>query len=226
MMVVDRNPSASTRCRVLIERWMYNVNYVLRNRYPEIQRHEEDDSLDYTSWWRPGCHTHLTIGEFVGQGRVLRYSGIANGMLELTASWTAYGIDSDYTEIESHYRSKVVGFRKNRLIVRPTTWWFIWIAAQFGVSVSASMAFMVSFNTPTVGLGCRSFLDMLWWIFSSISWISLAIFQEPPRITRYITGFFNFCSVVVLNFIMFFQVSIFCVLPTQKGMSLISVLNR
>ncbi|KAK4984754.1 hypothetical protein LTR66_008388 [Elasticomyces elasticus] len=200
MMIVDRNPSASTRAGVLIERWLYDVNHVLRSRHAGMQC---ADGMTYATRWRPGLgQLDLVIGSFVGQGRRLRYCGIANAILEITENVKFHEDD----DILKQYHSRVVNLR-GILVRRPLSWWTIWLAAEFMVSMAAWMAFMVSFRTPTVGLGCRSLMAMLWWIFSTLPWILQAFLQEPPRWTLWITIPLNTMSVIFLFMVMLFQVT-------------------
>ena len=68
------------------------------------------------------------------------------------------------------------------------------------------MAFIVSFNTPTIGLGCRSLLYMIWFLLISISWVVLLFWQEPYRWLQKLMLVPNLLSVVFLFLIMVFQV--------------------
>lgn len=131
-------------------------------------------------------------------------------MLEKTKSWRHILLANDpfpdSSDIARKYTNEVIGMRKF-LVTRPWSWWIIWLAAQYMVSISAWMAFMVSFNTPTIGLGCRSFVAFLWWMLSSVSWILQAIFQEPPPWTRRVSIPFNAASTIALFIIMMLQVT-------------------
>lgn len=190
---------------------MYNVNYVLRTRrHSSIDRDDKDKVIHPTTWWNTSADPDLLIGEFVGQGRRLRYCGIANAMLTVTKPWKHTPLPADpfpdSSVIKSNYTHAVSGFREV-LVKRPLSWWIIWLAAEYMVSISAWMAFTVSFNTPTVGLGCRSFVCLLWWILSSVSWVLQAIEQEPPPWTRRISIPVNTASTFLLILIMILQVT-------------------
>lgn len=193
---------------MLIERWLYNVNYI----YCEHHRQGSDSAphgardLRYTDWWKPSIQSDaldLCIGDFVGQGRRLRYCGIANAILSRTAEWSY-----EEEQLGTQYDKALSDFKKKALERRPPSWWAIWISAQLIVSTSAFMGFMVSFNTPTIGLGCRSFMILLWWILSSVSWIVQFFYQEPPRYTLVVTIPFNSFSATLLFIIMLFQVRV------------------
>ena len=85
---------------------------------------------------------------------------------------------------------------------RPTSWWICWACGGIFVSASVFMAIMVSFNTPTIGLGCRSLTWLMFWLLSSISWFCQALFQEPPRFVRYVSISFNTVAFFMLLVIM------------------------
>lgn len=167
--VVDRNPTSDTRCRVLIERWMFNIDVLFEHgveawvpwRAPD-GTHDGDDTDDFE------------IGDFMGQGRTLRYCGVTDTVLDKIANRGKAPINllafADMADFQRFQKS---------LTTRPTGWYVIWIISQFVVSTSFGMAFMVSFNTPTVGLGCRSLMYVIWYALTLPSWILLGIQQEP-----------------------------------------------
>lgn len=168
--VVDRNPTSDTRCRVLIERWMFNVDLLFEQgvrgwepwRAPDGGSHNGDDTGDFE------------IGDFMGQGRTLRYCGVTDTVLDKIANRGRAPINLlAFVDKQDFLR-----FQKS-LTTRPTGWYVVWIISQFVVSTSFGMAFMVSFNTPTVGLGCRSLMYVIWYALTLPSWILLGIQQEP-----------------------------------------------
>lgn len=199
--VVDRNPTSATRCSDLIERWLFNVdrlfgqqpqplpNHWRGRRTGDPQRIDADDVEDFH------------IGEFLGQGRRLRYCGVADTVLSRISNPKRAVLDlpdlqSDPAEHDT--------FRRN-LVTRPWGWVGTWLAAQAIVSIGFTMAFMVSFNTPTVGLGCRSLAYLVWWVCTPPSWVVLGIWQEPGRRIRGAMFAPNFLAVAALLAIMMLQ---------------------
>jgi hypothetical protein len=70
--------------KVLIERWVYNVESILDHKQAL-----ENSSSDPTSeqppsigWWKPRAELELVVGDFVGNGRRLRHCGVTNTVLE------------------------------------------------------------------------------------------------------------------------------------------------
>lgn len=191
MSSVDRNPVAATRCQVLIERWLYNVHNIL------VTPGHIDAYM-----WRPGEVTPHIIGEFVGQGRRLRYCGVTRTMLLFEKlqqpAENLYFVQGKPDNVDM--------FRRE-IVKRSKSWWVIWLISQVIVTLNVGMAFMVSFQTPTVGLGCRSLLYLIFYLFSILSWITLGFWQEPPRMLQITLLIFNGCAAVLLVLIMGFQVT-------------------
>ncbi|KAH8590103.1 hypothetical protein B0O99DRAFT_314474 [Bisporella sp. PMI_857] len=206
--VTDRNPTASTRCMVLINRWLYNNEQILDcagNGEPK--------------WWHPpnkkkglaGSKLDLHIDDFIGQGRRLRYSGVASALLDI-AEHQPY-IDEDGPQhlapterFSIYHREKCKLFRKT-LTRRPVSWWVICFISHVFVSQQVFLAFVIAFNTPTVGLGCRSFLFLSWFLISLITSSVQVIYQEPPAWTRNLTITTNALNTVLLLAIMMLQVT-------------------
>jgi len=92
------------------------------------------------------------------------------------------------------------------LVKRPKSWWVCWMSGGVIVGISLSMAIMISFTTPTVGIGCRTLLWLVFWLLSSVSWIIQAIFQEPPKEIRWVSITINTFSFLSLLIIMLLQV--------------------
>ena len=189
MAIIDRNPVAAERCQILIERWLFNVDAILE--------HTDPDTIPQL--WRVGdTQSKFSIGPFVGQGRRLRYCGVASAVL-------------DKIENPKVPHLLLSGLQSNpdferALKKRPWSWWITWITGQLIVTIGYSMAFMVSFNTPTVGFGCRSLLYTIWYAFSSISWLILGFQQEPPLWLRRFSWLPNTLASFALLTIMILQV--------------------
>ncbi|KIW74647.1 hypothetical protein Z517_11417 [Fonsecaea pedrosoi CBS 271.37] len=238
MAIIDRNPTNSSRCQELIERWLYNVEQVveaqrrqglirdaanaatqppqaegsgaaqppLPGQNGEAQHGEaqqEAEANELVLWSRalelrqPGVRRRYGIGHFVGQGRYLRYCGVANAAL---MQYEHAGDDLDSLNLDDP-----AGFEAE-LTKRPYSWFIIWVCSEVIVGVSFGMAFMVSFNTPTIGLGCRSGLYSIWYILSSLSWLVLLAIQEPWRWLQLLMLLPNLLAVLSLFVITLSQV--------------------
>ncbi|KIW88941.1 uncharacterized protein Z519_10425 [Cladophialophora bantiana CBS 173.52] len=233
MAIVDRNPTNSRRCQELIERWLFNIDQVveaqkrkerIRNaahtytqppqgehasgteaaqpeQGEEVQRGPEDTHL--ILWSKalerkhPGLRRAYGIGRFVGQGRYLRYCGVANAAL---MQYERTGGDLDKLNLDDP-----TGF-ETQLTRRPYSWYITWAFSEMIVAISFGMAFIVSFNTPTIGLGCRSGLYLIWYLMTSLSWLMLLVIQEPWRWLQKLLLLPNFLAVVLLFLLTLFQV--------------------
>lgn len=240
--IIDRNPVSVTRCGVLLERWLYNINALFGGIPPtpqssttDTQRMTDSNTGTRTSLaprshsptptpagthpllqvqgprvpteqWRPDEGTGVPklkpfdIGEYVGQGRRLRYCAITDTILEQIKT-------TDIASIACPKPSAALEF-KAKLTSRPKGWsgWYAtWVLSYFIVTTAVFCAFTISFRTPTIGLGCRSFAYLIWWTFGSISWIILGARQEPESWLRRLSNVANFLSALVLFTTMLIQ---------------------
>ena len=191
--IVDRNPISATRCKVLIERWLYNIDGLfamdLRSPQPRLPRHE----------WARGEQTDtFSVGGFVGQGRRMRYCAVTDTVLDMIGNKTS-------TEMPLPGPDQATILQTN-LPKRSPAWYGVWVLSGLIVTLAFGMAFLVSYKTPTVGLGCRSLAYMVWYLTSSISWVLLFFCQEPHRVVRYISQVANALAAVFLWAIMLLQV--------------------
>ena len=197
--VTDRNPTASTRCRVLINRWLYNNEAI----YTCLPNSEPD-------WWHPpskkwhvqGSNIDLTVNDFIGQGRRLRYCGVTSALLEI--------VENDpYTAVSGlsfpNYHDKVSQRFQHTLTKRPISWWVICGVMHFFVTQQIFLAFVIAFNTPTIGLGCRSILYLLYFFLGGVTSTVQILYQEPPPWTRHITIPINALNTLLLFTIMLLQ---------------------
>jgi hypothetical protein len=166
-------------------------------------------------WWSPERDENgqeltpieLKINEFVGQGRRMRHCGVTNTVLEhLHAKGATQWFYNDkiarYTEFADKFDKDITK--------RPFSWWVCWACGGAFVSISVFMAMMVSYNTPTIGLGCRSLTWIMFWLLSSVSWVFQAWKQEPPKWMRWLSVAVNSLSLTLLLSIMFLQASLAC----------------
>lgn len=197
--VTDRNPTASVRCRVLIDRWIYN-NEAIYTCPPGTE----------PVWWRPPSKKHhiqgsvmdLTVDEFIGQGRRLRYCGVTSALLEIVEKEPYIPVEG-FTFADYHLK-KSARFQRT-LTKRPTSWWVICFAVHVFVSQQIFLAFVIAFNTPTIGLGCRSTLYLLYFLIGCITSSVQIIYQEPPPWTRRLTIPANTLNTLLLLSIMMLQ---------------------
>jgi hypothetical protein len=92
---------------------------------------------------------------------------------------------------------------------RPASWRVLSLVSLGLVWLEICMAFMVSYNTPTVGFGCRTGSYIVYGAVSTLSWIahSLPGFKHPGLFKRAICHILNLIAVLVFFFILFAQVS-------------------
>lgn len=166
-----------------MERWLHKVHHILDNvKSKNDSRHPGDatpssepttqisSAPPSSSWWTPKSDTTLRIGDFIGQGRRLGYSGLTSTILTHAADWDSSG-QSSLLPLSSNWSHKTNHKLERKR--RPLSWYLIAIAAQALTTTSAATAFTIAFQTPTIGLGCRSFVALLWYLLSSISWTLL-----------------------------------------------------
>jgi hypothetical protein len=170
------------------------------------------------AWWRPEDKKplELVINEFVGQGRRLRHCGVTNTVLEhlqnpppSITKRTPQWLYDDRVDLYTQFAQKF----EDHIIKRPRSWWVCWACGGTFVSIGVFMAMAVSFNTPTIGLGCRSLLWLVFWLVSSLSWLAQAAQQEPHPYLRRLSIFVNTLSFLLLLAIMFLQVGVHPLLP-------------
>lgn len=180
--------------------------------YELATKADEEDAPQEICWWSPErdekgkdiTPIELEINEFVGQGRRMRHCGVTNTVLEHlhirgAKQWFYNDKLARYTDFAGNF--------ENDIIKRPFSWWVCWACGGTFVSISIWMAMMVSFNTPTIGLGCRSLSWLMFWLLSSVSWVFQAWKQEPPKWMRWLSVAVNSLSFILLLTIMFLQVS-------------------
>jgi len=190
--IIDRNPITATRCKVLIERWLYNCDKLL---------HDNDKR------WTEGDHNFI-VGDFIGQGRYPGYRGVGITVLHWMEDnrITPNGVDMGPDHrMDDNKHNKFM----RQCISRPWAWVRRWLVGLFIQSVGVGMAFLVSFNTPIVGLGCRTFLYLLYYLFSLGPWLLEAFLRDQSRyrsVPLYVNRFCSTAAALLLPLIMFFQV--------------------
>lgn len=200
--IIDRNPVSTTRCKVLIERWLFNIDVLFcRTTYPGYpinrnrpiqwrKRKTKEDTDDFSDF---------SIGEFVGQGRRLRYCAVADTVLDMRQ-------DREKNSVRDLPNATDAEEFRLSLTIRPIGWYVVWSFSQLLVGLAYATAFIVSFETPTKGLGCRSFAYTLWYGISVASWLFILFCQEPPFALRFVSWFSNAAATLALFTIMGLQV--------------------
>ena len=169
--VVDRNAISSTRCKVLMERWL-DISYSLyqQEKMQELVNANSSPTNRVTlPIWGSGP-TIVELGEYLGQGRIPSYTGLTFAVVKATQDYRkgAQGISAiDNTDDLVQIAKDV----NSRLPVRPLVYYICSIASCVVVYLGVFMALLVSFNTPTVGLGCRS---LVYLIFAVLSFVPVA----------------------------------------------------
>jgi hypothetical protein len=171
-----------------MSRWLYNVNAVKTHFHGPQNSDIPPDSEGISGqqdihWW--GANTlnrnetnkleegsSFRVGEFVGQGRRIQYCGSVSAILE-KAGQHNFGHDMNF------YNSCATNVIERLRGPRPFHWYTTSAVAFFLVWSQVLMAFMIAYNTPTVGLGCWSGGYLLYGILSSVSWV-LHLFSKSP----------------------------------------------
>ncbi|KAK0704643.1 hypothetical protein B0H67DRAFT_497363 [Lasiosphaeris hirsuta] len=228
--LVDRNPVSAVRNRVLMERWLWNIEAVrlwetaagvevVQGDGTTVVERPGEDKID---WWDPAKQHRredseregfrrgpsdisvvscLELGEFVGQGRKMGYYGLTADLLDSVYRADGRRLNS-IADIAKSTNSRLESSFK-----RPASWWFIAVASITTVWLEILMAFLVSYQTPTVGLSCRSGSYLAYGVLASVSWIISCVHKSPGFWTRAVCYFFNALAVLVLLTIIFAQFS-------------------
>jgi len=145
---------------------------------------------------------------FVGQGRHVGYQGLAHSVVASISSSRQNDPDQlaqIATQTKIHLYSKP-----------PPAWVLSSIGALALVWWEIGMALMISYNIPTVGIGCRSGSFILYGILSTLPWFAHLFECVGPqgrtgrRVSRainWVASVFLAFSVPCLIFIMFAAVS-------------------
>ncbi|KAF2998563.1 hypothetical protein E8E13_005687 [Curvularia kusanoi] len=166
--IVDRNPIASEAIRKKLNTLVDHVRHALRD-----QQHRDDfinsfrDQPNFDELKREVAHlADLSVGEdmknffqeFAGQARVRWHYGAAHPILSDIENCYIASKGRNWLANEAEARASLVTGRSNE---EGLVWFDVrefWQIASAVMIVSGSCggAFILSFFTPTVGLGCRS----------------------------------------------------------------------
>jgi hypothetical protein len=215
-------------CRKLISRWMWNVNAVVewtarqdgRDDHPDWwqqskedaykrspgQQSEEDTSIESTGQTQDRAQLPCFdryISEFVGQGRQIGYNGLAYAVLG-----SVYDTPNDNRRVQQ--LDVIVKQTLKRLNGRrPGSWWVLSLISLAIVWLEIGMAFMISYNVPTVGIGCRSMSYLIYGGLSTLPWIIqlLPWFKHPGAKRKAACYLICLLSTLCLIFVTFAAVS-------------------
>ncbi|KAM7217637.1 hypothetical protein V8F06_007021 [Rhypophila decipiens] len=197
--ILDRNPNSADRTRDFCHRWLWNVRAVREwERGMEKDPRREDLAEPY--WWTKarekewyatrrqeqlGCDArrqcHHELGTFIGQGRKMGYYNLALSVVDAVrkskgkdseselASWAS---DQEANAAAGYYSTLVDKTRDNLNTRPPLAWRLLALAALAMVWWELGMALMISYNIPTVGIGCRSGSYLVYGGLSTVPWLA------------------------------------------------------
>jgi hypothetical protein len=143
------------------------------------------------------------ISNFAGQGRQMGYNGLAYAVLV-----SVYDTPNDNRRVQ---RLDVIVDRTFKRLKgrRPASWWALSLISLALVWLEIGMAFMISYNVPTVGIGCRSMSYIIYGGLSTLPWIIhlLPGFKHPGVKRRAACYLICLLSTLCLIFITFAAVS-------------------
>ncbi|KAJ4314006.1 hypothetical protein N0V84_009113 [Fusarium piperis] len=185
--IIDRNPVSADRSAALMSRWLFNVDAVLNS----AQAAGADlNNMQTPLWWsrsRPAADLEVfQIQEFIGQGRKIKYCGLADAVIRERKF--PLGDDLDQYELCAQ------AVMRHLDGIRPTQWWVTAVASLFLVVFEVMMAFLIAFCTPTFGLGCWSGGLLLYGVLSTVTWVIHLFFKAPGKLVQFICSCFNLIS--------------------------------
>jgi hypothetical protein len=87
------------------------------------------------------------------------------------------------------------------------SWYIVTALSVLLVWIAIMSAFVVSFNSPTVGLGCRTLMYLLFGAFSSVSWL-IQFWREPDWWAHLVSYVCNGLAILAMTVVVIFQVTI------------------
>jgi len=171
-----------------MQRWLYNVRAVMFHR---------DGATTSIQWWgrhskeppppppAPIAITNITLGRFIGQGRTTQYAGLSHAVMAEIPITGHPDYPKHYAEFAQRVHDRL-GRRG-----RPLSWFVTALLSEVVVITEVMLAFMLSFNTPSVGLGCWSASFGVYAILSSLCWVLVMCFRMPGRVVTGLCYAFN-----------------------------------
>lgn len=197
--ILDRNPNSADRTRKFIHRWLWNIRAVQvweQDRDRDLALNSDNAAQQVPYWWserreqlataaqqeedrEPGhrCtpRDSCELSAFVGQGRHIGYFGLALSVAKARedAQTRTYDTDGDRDGICSRQLTDIVQTTKRYLRAKPPcAWRWLALAAFAMVWWELGTALLISYNIPTVGIGCRSGSYIIYGILSTVPWFA------------------------------------------------------
>ena len=215
----------------LLSRWLYNVNIVKswdkngRQRGPlpwwlppsiNSQHQTQTNGASTGGAQLPNANGDVDnpfqLGPFIGQGRKLQACFLASVLMEV-----GDGLRQDQRRNPGEYNTSAPYDRGawevfNRLSARPpSSWYKIAFISHLLVWTSITMALLLAYNSPSIGLGCWSGSFLLFGVLSNLTWMLQFIRPQRPVVgVRKICAFFNLVSLGWLIAVIFLMVSPKC----------------
>jgi hypothetical protein len=207
--------------RELLSRWLYNVNVV--KTWNDDHRPRRP-----VRWWTPPSTRSASVGGmqssyangpvenpfqlgfFIGQGRRLQACCVSSVLMDV-----GDGLNSERRGHPAEYNTSAPYDDGGQKVLKrlsaspPTSWYKIAFIGLLIVWTSITMAMLLAYNTPTIGLGCWSGSFLLFGILSSSTWILQFIRpQRPVGAIVNMCTFFNLVSMSWLITVVFLMVSL------------------
>ncbi|KAI8715224.1 hypothetical protein NCS52_01029700 [Fusarium sp. LHS14.1] len=186
--IIDRNPVSADRSAALMSRWLFNVDAVLASA-----RAAGANLTDMPApvWWSRSVDQDDDLGEFriqefIGQGRKIKYCGLADAVIR---AQNAHTLRRDLDQYRLCAQTVLT-----HLDSRPIQWWLTALASLFLVVFEIMMAFLIAYCTPTFGLGCWSGGLLLYGALSTVTWGIHLIFKAPGKWVQIVCNCFNFLA--------------------------------
>lgn len=141
------------------------------------------------------------IGEFIGQGRKVKYCGLADAVIRVHNGRDLGRDLKEYAALAKDLKDDLNG-------TRPAQWWVTALVSLLLVVVEVMMAFLIAFFTPTFGLGCWSGGLALYGVLSTATWGIHFLFGAPGKGWRFVCSCCNFLALGWLITLTGFVVSI------------------
>lgn len=205
--ILDRNPNSADRTRRFIHRWLWNVRAVRawerdRHASPTLRNATTQQHAPY--WWTEerellaiaaerkedgepdhNCtpRTKCELSAFVGQGRHMGYFGLALSVAKAKAK-----SEKKHTRGRNSWEKQldeIVDTTRSHLDAKPPlAWRLLALTALALVWWELGMALTISYNIPTVGIGCRSASYLVYGALSTIPWFAHVYRYLGPQAER------------------------------------------
>lgn len=158
-----------------MSRWLYNVHAIRANYHPELEASGQAQDIQWwTAWPSEDKDTFpCRVGDYVGQGRKMQFCGLVAAVLKKADSTAFDSTIKSYEKAAGEVVKQLNGSR-------PVGWFATSVLSLSVVWTQILMAVLISYNTPTEGIGCWSGGELVYGALTSISWI-VSMFAKKPR---------------------------------------------